>query len=228
MTDQRSMLQSPKTIRLLTIVTLVALQVIVLVFVIVPLFQNGYRIDAQVTQENTQQTIYQSQIAQAKQQAGQISSLRDQFADLQRSIPATTDQDGFLRSVNDIVAQNGVQLTGITWKDPISYAEFLKIVQDYPISAQPPAVDQQQAVDRTQQALDATASDDRLQAVPVSITVRGSSYDYAPGFVQAAQGTDRIFWVNAVSAQEIKSGSGDNATVSYQTVLSGYTFIRPV
>ncbi|MCD7101128.1 type 4a pilus biogenesis protein PilO [Pseudoclavibacter sp. 13-3] len=224
MTEHHSSLSSPKSIRLLTVVTLALLQIVVLCFVIIPLFQNGYRTAGQVDQETSQQSIYQSQISQAKAAAGQINTLRDEFAQLQTSIPATNDQDGFLRSVNDIVSQNGVQLTGISWKDAISYADFVKGVQDYPIAPASSAADQQSTLTRTQQAIDATASDASLQAVPVEITVQGASYDYAPGFVRAAQSMDRIFWVNAVTVQEMKSGSDQKA---YQTVLSGYTFVRP-
>lgn len=66
-----------------------------------------------------------------------------------------------------------MQLSSINWKDPITFADFKKVVDDYPIQPSSVTADQERVYEQVNAALAAAANDSRLQAVPVSITVKG-------------------------------------------------------
>jgi Tfp pilus assembly protein PilO len=213
---------TPRTLMIFAIVGIALVQVLVVVLVLVPVFRTGAETNQKVSEEQARQTQLQQQITDAKSQASQMSTLQAQLTQLQGELPGAIDQEGFLRSINGIVGANGVQLSSINWKDPITFADFKKVVDDYPIQPSSVTADQERVYEQVNAALAAAANDSRLQAVPVSITVKGG-YENMAGFISAAQHLDRIYWVNGVN---INRESGDDAN-SYTAVLSGYTFIRP-
>lgn len=215
---------SPKSLTLLAVIGLLLVQVLIVLFVLVPMYSNNSQTRSEIAAEESTQASLQQQINEAKSQNTQLAALQETLAQLQSEIPTQIDQEGFLRKVNDIVGSNGVAMKTINWKDAITFADFTKIVTAYPVQPTNPTADQQKVVAQVNAALTAASNDAQLQAVPVSITVTGT-FDRMAGFISSAQHLDRIYWVNSISVSE--ATSGDDAGSEFTAVLSGYTFIRP-
>ncbi|WP_028244577.1 type 4a pilus biogenesis protein PilO [Pseudoclavibacter soli] len=214
---------SPKSLTLVAVIGLLLVQVLIVLFVLVPMYSNNSQTRSEIAAEESTQASLQQQINEAKAQNTQLAALQETLAQLQSEIPTQIDQEGFLRKVNDIVGSNAVSLGSINWKDAITFADFTKIVADYPVQPTSVTADQQKVYAQVNAALEAAVSDTQLQAVPVSITVTGT-FDRMAGFISSAQHLDRIYWVNGINVSQ--DSSSDGAT-QFTAVLSGYTFIRP-
>lgn len=214
---------SPKTVTTFAVLALVLAQILVAVFLFMPMAKGAAESRKEIAAEQTTQATLQQQITAAEAQTNQLDTLKATLEQLKQQIPGSLDQEGFLRTVNDIVDSNHVKLNSINWKDPITFEDFTTIVSAYPIQPDNVEADQQLVYDEVNAALEAAASDTDLRAVPVNITVSGD-YDEMGGFIKSAQTLDRIYWVNGINISQ-SSGSGEEAG-DYTAVLTGYTFIR--
>jgi len=168
-----------------------------------------------------QNAVHQASIAALAQENENLASVQAEYAALQKSIPSTTDSSAYIKGLDALAADAGVQISGITVGSPTAYT--------VPASAAQAAAAAAAATSPTPTSTEAPVAPapvgsvavtsplitpENFVGVQVGVTVLGS-YDSVLSFMNGLQTGQRLFLVTKFTSTR-NADAGDSDAVSAQ------------
>jgi Tfp pilus assembly protein PilO len=147
-----------------------------------------------------------AKIATLESQKAKLGDYEKRDGELQAVIPSDIEAAGFIRSLNDLAIASNVQLSALSFSDPVSY--------------QPPSGESADAKLAPNPVTDSRINGKNFLLVPVSLEVKGG-WSEVLAFTHGVQTGSRLVLVTTVNTSE------DAGT--FTTKLSGamYVLVRP-
>ncbi|CAN5228167.1 hypothetical protein BH09ACT5_BH09ACT5_18650 [soil metagenome] len=165
-------------------------------------------------------------LAELTEKNKKLPSLEDEYAELQKSIPSTTDTSAFINGLDGLALAADVRITGINVSDPQAYT--------VPVSGQSTATDATaEPTDGSTPAPVATApptgsvaitnpliTPENFVGVGISIEVTGR-YDAVLSFVHGLQTGERLFLVTGITSNKDPESAENVVTAT----VSGMVYV---
>jgi len=178
---------------------------------------------ASVEQQNA---VHQASIAALAQENENLASIQADYAGMQKSIPGTTDSSAFIKGLDLLAADAGVQISGITVGAPTAYTVPASAAAAAAASAETsspdPASTEAPAAPIAVGSVAVTnplITPENFVGVQVGVTVTGE-YDAVLSFVNGLQTGARLFLVTSFdSARNVEADSAGEVTAQIDGLI---------
>lgn len=177
-----------------------------------PLVSAAAQADAERFSVDAQNASSQAEITQLAEENKNITEIESQYAALQESIPSTADTSPFIKGLDGLAANSGVQVTGFTVAEPLAYtvpASAVVVVPDPAATPDPSATAAPPAAAPLGYTVVTSPliTPENFVGIQVTIDVHGP-YSSVLSFINGLQTGKRLFLVTGItSAKDANSGT---------------------
>lgn len=193
-----------RTLRLISIVVVLAIVSLGIVLGVVPLLAQVAQNDSQTSAQRNAAALIETQIEALQNQSGNVSQLQAQLSQLEKGVPALEQFQDVIQAVSDAASATGVSPATLTRGDEAAYT-----------GVNPSASSIASA------SANATGSATSGQAgfiqIPITVTVTGTTVDSGVAFVNKLRQSTRLI--------DISEWSVSSASSSYETTVQALVFL---